>query len=59
MIYTMDHKEHGRHFCYTPEDVEAHKLHGWYLAVEEKEPDQTIIEKKRGRPRHDDSSRHI
>ena len=29
MPYILTHPEHGQHICYTPEDVEAHKLIGW------------------------------
>lgn len=30
--YLMTHPEHGQHICYTPEDVEAHRLIGWFPA---------------------------
>ena len=29
MPYYLTHPRHGTHICYTPEDVEAHKLIGW------------------------------
>jgi hypothetical protein len=32
MPYYLTHPEHGTHICYTPEDVEAHKLIGWVPA---------------------------
>lgn len=34
MPYYLKHPEHGVHTCYTPEDVEAHKLIGWVLMEE-------------------------
>jgi hypothetical protein len=47
MPYHLKHPEHGEHICYTPEDVEAHKLIGW---VPFDEPQQiTEPPKKRGR----------
>lgn len=32
--FYMTHPEHGTHICYTPEDVEAHKLIGWVPMTE-------------------------
>lgn len=49
MPYYLTHPEHGQHICYTPEDVEAHKLIGW-VPLEEAKPEAKPEEpKKRGR----------
>lgn len=57
MPYYMKHESHGVHVCYTPQDVEAHKLIGWVQVemsqlvkdVENKNADN--MPKKPGRPR--------
>lgn len=38
MPYYLTHPDHGVHICYTPEDVEAHKLIGW-VHLEEVKPE--------------------
>jgi len=51
-MYLLTHPDHGQHICYTPEDMEAHKLIGW-REVEEKKavvPLQPVQPVKRGRP---------
>ena len=35
--YLMTHPENGQHICYTPEDVEAHRLIGW-VPLDEAKP---------------------
>jgi len=37
--YYLTHPDNGIHICYTPEDVEAHKLIGW-VPLEEAKPEQ-------------------
>lgn len=53
MPYYMQHPEHGVHICYTPEDVEAHKLIGW-VALEEPKVEGTLhlnTERKKSGPK--------
>lgn len=39
--YLMTHPENGQHICYTPEDVEAHRLIGW-VPLDEAKPETTL-----------------
>ena len=60
MIFQM-HEKHGKHIAYTPMEAEANRKRGWKdipkdsfyatkIQVESAEA-QTVVPKKRGRPR--------
>lgn len=46
----LTHPEHGQHVCYTPEDVEAHKLIGWVLLEEPKAEGTLHLNTERKKP---------